>query len=445
MSDNIKNNLEHALELARKTGADSAEAAYASSRSVSASVRLGKSEGLERSESEAIAVRIFFGQRQAVASSSDLSAKALETLVARVAAMAKAAPEDKYARLASRDELARNFADLDLFDADEPATEKLQKMALATEDAAMAVDGISNSEGADASYSQSIRAKITSNGFYNEYKGSGFGLSVSVLAGTGGDMQRDYAYSSTRHGADLKPPAEIGAEAAERTLRRLHPKKISTCNVPVVFDPRVGRQIVANFCSAINGAAIARGTSFLKNHLGKKIFPDAVSIIDNPLLKRGLASRPCDSEGIAAEKMNLVQDGILQSWLLDIATAAQLGLKTTGHASQSLGGTPSPAPSNLHLTAGSQSRDELLKNIGTGLYVSETFGMGVNLVTGDYSQGASGFWIENGIITYPVNEITIAGHLLEMFANLTAADDLDFRYSINAPTFSVGTMKVAGA
>lgn len=437
--------LEYALGLAKKNGMDGAEASYASSGSVSASIRLGKPEGIERSESEAIAVRLFSGRRQAVASSSDLSREAIATLVERVADMARAAPEDPYALLASENDIIKKLPELDLFDASEPSADDLQRMALATEDVALAVNGITNSEGAEASCSHSYRHKMASNGLDFGYSSSASGLSISVLAGHGANMQRDYAYSSKRFLGDLESAQKIGQEAAERTLARLNPAKPPTGKSVIVFDQRIGRQILGSFASAINGSAIARGTSFLKNKRGEKIFSAAVNIIDDPLIKRGLASRPCDSEGIAGRKTNLVENGILKEWLLDIATAAQLGLTTTGHASQGLGSTPSPSPSNLYLAAGKKSKDELIANIKSGIYISEVFGMGVNLVTGDYSQGASGFMIENGQISHPVSEFTIAGHLLEMFKNLEAANDLEFRYGINAPTISVGEMMVAGA
>jgi PmbA protein len=267
---------------------------------------------------------------------------------------------------------------------------------------------------------------------------------MTAIAGEGTGMERDYDYSSTLHAADLDSPGKIGRTAGERAVERLNPRKISTRKVPVVFDRRVAGTLVSHLASAANGAAVARKTSFLRDKMGSKLFADGIRIIDDPLRKRGLRSHPFDGEGVAGRRLALVDDGVLRSWLLDCATARELGLVTTGHAQRSSSSVPSPGPSNLHLQAGTVSPDELIADIKDGFYVTDLIGMGVNMVTGDYSRGASGFWIENGKRSYPVSEVTIAGHLFDMFRTLTPANDLEFRYGSNAPTLRLEGLTVAG-
>ncbi len=258
-------------------------------------------------------------------------------------------------------------------------------------------------------------------------------------------MERDYEFSSRRHAADLESAAEIGRRAGEKAVRRLGPRKVKSQSVPIVYDPRVSGGLVGHFASAISGSAIARGTSFLKKEMGKPVFAKGISIVDDPHMKRGLRSKPFDGEGVMNRRFHLIEDGVLTTWLLDTATARQLGLETTGHASRGTGGPPSPSTTNLYMEAGCLSVKELIADIRQGLYVTEMIGMGINGVTGDYSRGASGFWIENGEIAYPVSEITVAGNLKDMFLNMTPADDLEFRYGTNAPTIRVEGMTVAGS
>lgn len=437
--------LDQALTLARRQGADAADVIYAHGSETTVSWRLGKTEGLERSESAGLGVRVFVGKQQATVSTSDISAKALAETVERAVAMARVAPPDPYARLARKSELATDFPDLALHDATEPTAEQLMEAAAEAEAAALEVKGITNSEGADASHSKRRRWMMTSEGFRGDYAGSTHSLSVSVIGGEGTEMQRDYDYAVARHASDLPAPSSLGKEAARRTLARLNPSKVPTGSFPVVFDPRVGRQLLGQFSSAINGASVARGTSFLKEKRGQRIFSPTIRIMDDPLRPRGLASHPFDGEGVAVKALALVEEGVLNHWFLDLATAAQLEIKGGGHASRGLGGPPSPSASNLYIEAGDVSPAALMADIQDGLYITETFGMGVNLVTGDYSQGAAGFRIEKGNITHPVNEITIAGHLLAMFEQLQAANDLEFRTSTNTPTLRVGVMTVAGA
>jgi PmbA protein len=289
-----------------------------------------------------------------------------------------------------------------------------------------------------------LTALATTDGFAHSYSGSYYSLSVAVLAGQDEGMERDYDYSSARHFADLASPEAIGKSAAERTLKRLNPKQAPTSNLPIVFDPRVSRGLLNYFAGAISGSAVARKTSFLKDTLGKEIFAPSITIMDDPHRPRGLSSKPYDAEGVAAKKRAFIEKGGLTSWLLDSRSARQLGMHSTGHASRGLSSPPSPSATNLYMEPGSLTPQALMADIKQGLYVTETQGMGVNLITGDYSQGAAGFWIENGQITYPVSEVTIAGHLNDMFKQMTPANDLEFRYSVNAPTLRIEKMMVAG-
>ena len=429
---------------AKKVGADAADAVIFKSAHLGLRQRLGKPEMLERSESQDLGLRVLVGKRQASVSSTDPSPKALSELVERAVAMARLAPEDPYCGLADPDAIARNVPDLDLNDPAEPSPEALESRAKETEDAARAVPGITNSEGAEATWSRSEIAIAASNGFTGAYARSGHGVSVSVVAGTGAGMETDYDYSSSVYGGDLEDAAVVGRRAGERTVKRLNPKKAETARVPVVFDPRVAASLVSHIAGAINGPSIARKASFLKDRMGQQILAHGLSVIDDPLKPRGLRSRPFDGEGIAARRMALVEDGVLKTWLLDLASARQLGLVTTGHAARGTSGPPSPSASNLYLAAGTKSRDELMADIKSGFYVTSLMGHGINMVTGDYSRGASGFWIENGKLTYPVSEVTVAGNLKDMFLAMTPANDLEFRMAVNSPTLRVEGMTIAG-
>jgi PmbA protein len=437
--------LENVIRNAKSQGADAVEAVWMESREQAAGWRLGKAEEIERSENSAIGLRVFVGKKQAVTSSSDTTKEALDELVERAVAMAKASPDDPYARLAREQELAQEIPDLNLLESEDSDAKALFEQAAATEDAARHVEGITNSEGASASHSWRRKTLVTSEGFHAAHASSARSISVSVIAGKGEKMERDYDYSVARFQENLRAPESIGKQAAERTLKRLNPQKVSSATLPIVFDPRVGRSLLSSFASSINGHAIARGTSFLKECLGEKIFSSNITIMDDPLRQRGLASRPFDAEGIAAKTLTLVKDGILQSWLLDIGTAAQLELTTTGHASRSLGGTPHPSSTNLYIEPGDATPHGLVADIDQGIYITEAFGMGINTTTGDYSQGASGFWIEKGQLTHPVHEFTIAGDMREMFRQLTAANDLSFEYAANTPTLRIDAMTVAGS
>ncbi len=443
----MKNNLEIITNLiakAKQKGADASDAISFTSNSMSIATRLCKLENIERSESNGVALRVIIGKKQAIVSATDISATALEELVTRAVHMAQLAPDDKYIGLAEKSILCQTPKELDLYDAYEPDVEELLKLASTTEETALSITGITNSEGADASYGQNIVAIATSNGFAAEYKTSQSSLSVSVLAGTGTKMERDYDFSSVRHRQDLEMPEKIGRNAANKALKKLNPNRIKTCIVPVIFDPQVAKSLLSALASAINGANIATGTSFLKNSMGKTLFNDTINIINDPHIKRGLGSKPFDAEGVANAKLAIIEDGKLQNWLLDTRSANQLGLKTNGCATRGLSAPPSPSCSNLYMENGSQSPASLISSIKSGFYVTETIGMGVNIISGDYSQGAAGFWIENGEISYPVSEITIAGSLNDMFMHAVAANDLEFRYSINCPTLLIEKMTVAG-
>jgi PmbA protein len=433
------------IDAAKRAGADAADALYIESVSSSVSYRLGRLEDVERAESADLGLRVFIGQKVAFVSSTDFSADALAALPDRALAMARLAPEDKFAGLAPKERLAKDIPALDLEDAAEPSAERLIELAREVEGAAMAVEGITNSEGGGASFSRSAVALATSEGFYGRYAGTSHSIGVAVLAGTDTGMERDHDFATARHAGDLESAAEVGRRAGERTVKRLNPRKVKSQGVPVMFDPREAASLLGHFAGAISGTSIARGVSFLKDRMGQAVFAPAITVIDDPHRLRGLRSKPFDGEGVANRRRALIDKGVLTTWLLDCASARQLGLQTTGHAARGTGGPPMPSATNLYLEPGPLSPRALMADIARGFYVTELMGMGVNSVTGDYSRGAAGFWIENGELAYPVSEVTIAGNLKDMFAHLTPADDLVFRQGTNAPTVRVEGMTIAGA
>jgi PmbA protein len=437
---------------ARRAGADAADAVAVRSVSLSVDVRDGAVEESQRSEGDDVGLRVLVGRRQAAVSTNDVtgamghatSGNGLDALADRAVAMARAAPEDQFAGLADPALLARSFADLDLLDPDMPSVAVLEERARAAEAAALAVDGVSKSGGASASAGIGGMVLVTSHGFSGATLGSRHSISMAAIAGTGTGMEQDYDFSSTLHAADLDSADRVGRSAGLRAVGRLNPRKVATRRVPVVFDTRIANSLVNHLASAANGSAIARKTSFLRDKLGQRIFAPGITIVDDPLRRRGQRSRVFDAEGVATQPLNLVEDGVLKSWLLDCATARELKLTTTGHAQRGVSSVPSPGPSNLYLAPGTKSPDELIADIADGFYITDLIGSGTNLVTGDYSRGAAGFWIENGHLTYPVSEVTIAGHLNDIFASLTPANDLEFRYGTNAPTLRVEGLTVAG-
>ena len=434
---------ERLVAAAGRAGADAADALAVRSVSLAVEVREGAVEESERSEGDDVGLRAFVGRRQAVVSTNDVNANVAE-LAERAVAMAKAAPEDPFAGLADPARLARDVPDLDLLDPDLPTVALLEERAQRAERAGLAVKGVTKSGGASASAGIGGMVLVTSHGFRGAYLSSGQSVSMTAIAGEGTAMERDYDYSSTLHGADLDPPEKVGRTAGERTVERLNPRKVKSKRVPVVFDRRIAGSLVSHLASAINGAAVARKTSFLKDRLGQRLFRPGIQVLDDPLRRRGLRSRPFDAEGVATRRLAVVEDGVLASWILDSATARELDFASTGHAQRGVSSTPAPGPSNLHLAAGSDTPEALMADIAEGFYVTDLIGVGVNQVTGDYSRGASGFWIENGKRSYPVSEVTIAGNLIEMFQTLLPANDLEFRFGTNAPSVRVEGLTVAG-
>ena len=430
---------------AKRAGADAADAVLFEGVSLSHARRLGKVEKLERSESQDLGLRVLVGRQQAIVSSSDRSPKMLAELVERTLAMARAVPEDPFCGLADPAEITHDWPALDMLDPDEPSAETLIERARAAEETALAVKGITNSEGAEAGWGRSRIALVASNGFAGGYAGSHHAVSVSVIGGTGQQMERDYDFANSVYAADLRDPAEIGRSAGERTVKRLGAKKMPTGRYPVVLDPRVARGMISHMLGAISGPSIARGTSFLKDKLGQRIFPEAITITEDPHRPRGHRSKPFDAEGLPNRRRALIEKGVLTTWLLDLRSARQLGLKSTGHAARGTASPPSPSATNIWIEPGAQSPAELMADIKSGFYVTELMGMGVNGLTGDYSRGAAGYWIENGQLAFPVSEMTVAGNLNDMFIRLVAANDLEFRVGADSPTLRIDDLTVAGS
>ncbi|NYD89675.1 TldD/PmbA family protein [Sphingomonas melonis] len=428
-----------------RAGADTADAVFAADASLDLSVRLGALEDVGRSESEELGLRVFVGQRSASVSTSDLSTEATSALVERAVAMAREAPEDRWAGLAPQERLLHGAPPLlDLVDTDDPSPAALREWALAAEDAARAVPGVTNSEGGGASASRSVWALATSHGFAGAYAATAYSLSASVLAGDAATgMERDYAHHAARKRAHLDTAESIGRLAGERAVARRNPGRVASGPMPVVFDPRVGSSLLSHLTGAISGQSIARKTSFLLDALGTQVFASGVSICDDPHRPHGLRSRPFDGEGLPVSPVAIVENGMLETWLLDSGSARQLGLEPTGHAARGVGGGPGVSPSNLYMAAGIVPVETLIADIADGVYVTELIGQGINGVTGDYSRGAAGFRIVGGEIAGPVAEFTIAGNLKDMFLALTPANDLAFRYGINVPTLRVDGMTVA--
>ncbi len=433
------------MKWAKAAGADAADALYVNGESISVAQRLGKREKLDSSEGRDLGLRVFVGTRQAFVSSTDFAPKALRILAERAVDMARAVPEDPICGLAPEELLASTWPDLDLDDKRRPSARALLALAAETEDAARAVKGVTNSEGAEASWGRTTVVLAATNGFVGGYRRGGYSLSCSVLAGEGTGMETDYEWTSAVHLEDLMAPAKVGRNAGKFVVARLNPRKAESARLPVVYDRRVSGSLIGHLAGAINGRSVARGTSFLKDKMGAQIFAKGIRILDNPLRKRGLGSRPFDAEGLPARRYTVIDDGKLTTWLLDLAAARQLDLKPTGHASRGTSGPPSPTTSNFYLEKGKLSVDELIADIKSGLYITSLIGFGVNGVTGDYSRGASGFWIENGKLAWPVSGITVAGNLKDMFLKMTPANDLQFKSATNAPTVRIEGMTIAGS
>ena len=437
---------ESLVERGIAAGATAADALYAGDHSSGVQVRLGEIDSVSRSEGEQIGLRLFVGQSSATVASSDLSEEALGVLVERCLAMAREAPVDPFAGLAPGELLELGEVPfLDAEDSQEPDPTELRARALEAEKAALAVEGVTNSSGAGASASASTIALATSGGFSGAYRTTGHGCSAAVIAGEGATMQRDHAWHSAHHLPDLENAAEIGRRAGLRAVARLNPTRPKPGKYPVLFDPRVSSTLLGHFAGAISGSSIARKTSFLQDKLGQAVFADGVTIVDDPLRLRGLRSRPFDGEGVRVSRQELVAAGMLKSWIAESAAARQLGIEPTGHAARGVGGSPGASPSNLYLDAGTRSREQLLAAFPEAVLIIELIGQGVNPVTGDYSRGAVGFMVRGGELAEPVAEITIASNLIDMFASLVPASDLEFRRGVDAPTLLVPEMTVGAA
>lgn len=430
------------IDRAMRAGAEAADAVVVRGRSRSVTVRLGKVEGTEASESDDFSLRVFIGKR--VASVSANPGFDLQLLAERAVAMAKASPEDPFASLADPTDLAKAWPDLELFDPADVASDNLAEAALAMEAAALDVHGVTNSSGAGTSAGMGGLVLATSHGFSGAYSASRFGRSVSVIAGEGTKMERDYDFDSRLYFADLRDAQDIGRTAGERVIKRLNPRQVPTAkNLTVVFDPRMARGIAGHIAGAINGASVARKTSFLRDKMGKQVLKAGLSVTDDPLVVRGSSSRPFDGEGVTGKRLVMIEDGVLNHWFLSTSTARELGLHTNGRGVR--GGTAvSPASTNLALEPGDVSPEDLIRSVGNGFYVTELIGHGANMVTGEYSRGASGFWIENGELAYPVSEVTIASNLTDMFMRMTPANDIDRKFGVAAPTLAVEGMTLAG-
>ncbi|MFC3068751.1 TldD/PmbA family protein [Phenylobacterium soli] len=437
--------LNEVVQAALKAGADAAEAVGAERRALSITVRLGELEEVEREEARDLGLRVFVGKRQATVSGSDISAEARAKLVERAVAMARLAPEDPYAGLADPALLARgDLPDLDLFDASEPSPETLEDRARAAEEAARAVERVTNTDGASGSWSASQWAMVTSGGFAGVHRASGFSLGATAIAGDENGMEIGYDGRSTRWQSDLPSPESIGAEAGRRAAQRLGARKIASTTAPVIFENRLAASLIGPMIGAISGPSIARGTSFLKDKLGEKIFGEHVTITDDPHRPRGLGSAPFDDEGVANQKRNLIDRGVLTTWLLNASSARQLGLTSTGHASRGLAGPPGVGPSNLTVLPGDKSQAELIREAKSGLLVTNMFGPSLNGNTGDWSVGCAGFWFEDGELAYPVTEITVAGNLIDIYARLIPGSDLEIRGATNSPSLLVDSLAIAG-
>ncbi len=435
--------LSELLAAAKRAGADAADAVAVAGTSLSVSLRAGATEHLERAEGRDLGLRVFVGKRSAIVSSSTFNPAGFAALAEQAVAMARVVPEDPFGGLAE-EARAPDALDLEMCDLAEPEAAALIARAKQAEDAALAVPGVTQAEGAEAGYSRTESAIATSAGCAGRTVRSGHSLSVSALAGSGTAMERDYDYTSAVFLADLEDAGLIGRNAGERAVRRLNPTRPKTAVLTVVFDPRVAAGLIGHFIGAINGASIARGTSFLKDSLGKRVFTPGLVLVDEPRRRRGLRSRLYDGEGVPTQNRNLVDDGVVTTWLLDSRTARQLGMKTTGHAARGTSGPPSPAPTNLYLQPGKLSPAALMADIKEGLYVTELMGTAVSTLTGDYSRGASGYMIRNGVLAEPVAEITVASTLQHIFAQMVPADDLRLRRGMDAPTVRVDGMTMAG-
>ncbi|MBD0306076.1 MAG: TldD/PmbA family protein [Nitrospiraceae bacterium] len=436
------------LDRVKRQGATEADVVVADGENFSVQVRLSAVDRLTKAREKRLGLRVFFGKRSASASTSDFSLDSLDSLVTDTCALAAAVVEDPMSGLPADELMARDVPDLDLYDPTHLETDRQIDLARRTEEAAMAADArITNSEGADFNSASGRIVLANSHGFVGEYRSSSFSVSVSPIATEpkSEGMQRDYWYAADRKFARLQSPESVGQEAARRTIRRLGARKLTTRRAPVIFDQETAGSLLGNLCNAASGYSLYKGASFLLDQLGRQIAPETITIYDDGRLTGGLGSRPFDGEGLPTRKSTIVERGILKSYLLDTYSGKKLGLASTGNASRGVGENPSVGPTNFYLVPGTVSPAEIIQSVREGLYVTELIGFGINMVTGDYSRGAAGFWIENGELAYPVEEITIAGNLKHMFMDIQmVGDDLEFRGRIASPTIKIGEMMIAG-
>jgi PmbA protein len=433
------------LDNCLKAGASAADARIGVADGVSVSVREGRLESIEREESASVALRCFFGQRQAHVSGADLSPAGLKALTERCVAMARVVPEDKYCGLPSPDQLASGVLDLDLSGEPEIAADVLEREALAAEAAALAVPGIKTVAGCGASWNRSERWVAATNGFRAWKTGTSTSLGLSAVAEKDGQMERDYDSWSVRHSKDRPSAEEIGKTAGERTIARLGARKAGTQKAAVIFDRRVSDSLLGALLGAISGPSVARGVSFLKDRMGEQVFARGIYLTDDPHRPLGMGSRSHDGEGLAVSEAHLIEDGRLTRWLLNTPTARQLGLAPNGFAGLGFGDPPGVSTSNVYLRPGTQSPGALAKSVGKGLLITDMFGPSINPNNGDYSVGVAGFWFEDGEIAYPVSEVTVAGDLASMFARLVPASDLELRSTRDAPSILIEDMNLAGS
>ena len=440
----INEKADYLIKKSKKAGAEDVDVVYVENTNIDVGCRLKKIEKLERSESNDLGLRFIKNKKQVIVSSNDLSNKSLEELVYKASNMVKAVPKDPYCSIAEKKDLIKKIPNLNILENKEPSINSLKNKVIEAEKAGLNVNGVTNSEGSEIGWNKSKIHLFNSNGLNVNYQSSNYSIYVVLIAGKGTSMEREYEFASSVSEKDLIKPSIVGKTAGEKAVKRLKPRKIKTSKIPVIFSPRVANSFLRYLSSSINGNSIARGTSFLKKKLNKKIFSENIIIVDNPLKKGGLQSKPFDGEGLETKKTEIVKNGELKTWILDLSTAKQLKLKSTGHASRGISSPPSPNPTNLYFEPGNISKKNLIGNIKKGIYLTELMGSSVNLINGDYSRGGSGFWIDKGEITYPINEITIADNLNEMFKRIILADDLEFKQGLNSPTMLIENMTVAG-
>lgn len=433
------------IDYAKQAGADASEASLAAREAISAEVRMGQLEGMEREEGRSVALRAFIGKRQAAASSTDLSSSGLRALAERVVAMARAAPEDKFCGLLEESRLARGGApDLELSDTARPNPEQLLELAKRCEAASLAIPGIANSGGGGASFDTASFVYATSSGFEGAESATSYSLGTQPIAEKDDDMERDYEWRTKRFLADLPSPEEIGRLAGERTARRLGAKKVASQKGMVIFENRLAGRIIGPLFSAISGSSVARGVSFLKDKLGQRVFAEGFRIHEDPFVKRGSGSRWFDGEGGAVAPATLIDDGVLTMWLLNSSAARQLNLEPNGHATAGHGGPPGIGTANLFVKPGTEDLPTLMRNAGKGLFVTDMFSPSLNMNTADWSVGIAGYWFESGEIVHPVSEVTVAGNLLDIFARLRCGSDVDNRGALEIASLIVDDLAIGG-